>query len=529
MIYNEQDTRQNILDGARILYDAVRVTLGPQGRNVIVKNKFGEFKITHDGVTVARSIKTEDEPWAIGVDLFRTASLKLEELGDATTTATVFGCDLYFELSKLVDDGMNPMVIKREIDTYVDFLLAEVDKQTKQIGKTQNELFEVATISVGGDKELAKVITDVMIKAGLDSLIAVEKSTSSETTGIVAEGYTFSNGFLNQHMITDPKTHSAIFEKPLIVYVTEIPDVEAMVALVGGAYETGHKEVLFVVGSIKNEEAVDFVTLNAAKGAHLALVKAPGLDMNEKRERMLDMASLTGGGVIDTDIDDWQQYLAAANFGKAKKVVIKSTDTLIVADQTDDSEERIESIRKLIKDEKDDVETLKLNERLAALTGGVGVIRVGGANDQSISEKKDRVDDAIGAVRVAMQGGVVAGGGITLLEMSEDLFDKLGGKVNIKICNAVKWALEMPNKVLLENSGIDIIKLDGAKSGEGIDVTTGERVNMIDAGIIDPALITKEVIRQAFAVAGDALTAGGAIVDPKVSQEQLMKMMEAGK
>lgn len=519
MIYTNDETRSNVTEGAKILYEAVSTTLGPKGRNVLIKNKFGEFKVTHDGVTVAKAVQLLDDPRSVGADLLRDASLKMEEIGDGTTSVTVLAYNLIVELNKLIDTGMNPMLIKRELESYIEPLVAAVDKMATPV-TGDKEIFNVAKISVGGDEELARLITDVMTQAGLDSLIAVEETSSSETTGSVAEGYSFDNGFISPHMITEKETRSAVLERPGVVYVAGgIARVDDMVAIFNGVAEAGHREILFVVESIA-DDPLDMVNFNnIKKNIKATVVKAPGLDQDQ-RERMLDMATITGGGVIDTSIDGWQEYLTPENFGRAKRVVAKAHDTLIVEETGGDTHERIQLIQKLVEQETDDVALAKLHQRLAALTGGVGVIKVGGTNPSEIAEKKYRIDDAIGAVRAAMEGGIVPGGGVALRDAQKTLS---GSGVVIAIADA----LIANEKVLVENSGHDIKNLADLPNGQGVDVITGEQVAMLEAGIIDPAIVTKGVIINAFTVAGLAITVGGSIVDRKLSQEELMQLMGA--
>lgn len=524
-IFNTTGTRENVLEGAKILYEVVKTTLGPKGQNVLIKTKFGEFKVTHDGVTVAKAVQLGDDPRAVGADLLRDAALKMEEIGDGTTSVTVLAYNLIVELNKLIENGENPMQLKKRLEALIETLTAEVDKLAKPIGANEQSIFDVALISVGGDEELAHLIAKVMIDAGVDSLIAVEETSSALTTGSVAEGYAFDNGFLSPHMITVKETRAAELENPGIVYVAGgIERVEDMVTLFNGVAEAGIREVLFVVESIADDPLDMVIFNNIKKNIKATVVKAPGFD-TDQRERMLDMATLTGGGVIDTSLDDWAIYAKSDNFGHAKKVVVKAHDTLIIEEAGGDVTERVELIRQLSKKESDDVALAKLHQRLAALTGGVGVIKVGGVNPSEVTEKKYRVDDAIGAVRAAMQGGIVAGGGVTL----RDIASHLSGK-EFEI--AIFDALCANESTLLENSGYNHNQLEGYEGGKiaeghGIDVTTGDFVHMINAGIVDPAIVTKEVIRNAFTVAGMAITVGGSIVEKKLSQEELMQLMGA--
>lgn len=525
MIYSNEETRTNVLEGARLLYEAVKTTLGPKGQNVLIKTKFGEFKVTHDGVTVAKATQLGDDPRSVGADLLRDASLKMEEIGDGTTSVTVLAYNLIVELNKLIDNGENAMQLKRRLEALIDPLTKKVDELAKPIGKNKQSIFDVAMISTGGDEELSNIITKVMIDAGLDSLIAVEETNYAKTTGMVADGYAFDNGFMSPHMITEKETRSAVLDNPGIVYVTGgIKRVEDMVTLFNGVAEAGIRDVLFIVESIADEPLDMVVFNNIQKNIRATVVRGPGMD-EDQRQRMLDMATLTGGGVIDTSLDDWEVYAKAENFGRAKRVIVKANDTLIIADTTDESDERIAHIKTLLKTESDDVAQAKLRQRLAALTGGVGVIKIGGVNPSEITEKKYRVDDAIGAVRAAMEGGIVAGGGVTLRDVASTLS---GGEFEI----AVFDALCSNEKVLLENSGYSLNQLEGYEGGKisvghGIDVTNGCFYDLLDKGIVDPAIVTKEVIRNAFTVAGMAITVGGSIVEKKLSQEELMQLMGA--
>lgn len=510
MIYNSEETRANILKGAKLVYETVGTTLGPKGRNVLLRDKFGTFKITHDGVTVARSIKTADlGEIGIGADLLKVASEKMDVIGDGTTSVTVLAYHLMVEANKLIGAGENPMQIKKELDSAVDDLIAQVEKRSKKIGKQFEEVLQVATISAA-DPELGKVIAELMVKVGYEGVITVETTQGLEIETSVSEGYTFDKGYLSPYFITEESTRSAVIDNPaVIIYNGDVRELNDIASVIEPMFQTNIKGFILIANNVE-ADALNNLVLNKAKNVlQCVAVKSP-----YQSEQLQDIATYVGGKVIDPNTGEVPDI---SYLGRADKVVVREGETTLINGQGagEDVEARVSELKDQMKTA-DDVKTAYLTDRIAALRGQVGMIKVGGVTETEAKETKDRVDDAVAAVRAAMEDGIVAGGGVTLRDLNTDN-------------KTIKAALLAPYNTLLENSGIDqpenIVKI--WKAGCGIDVATGEEVDMVKVGIIDPARVTKEVIRNAFAVAGIALTVGGSVVDDPVTPEELNRLMQA--
>lgn len=505
----------------QILYDTVKTTLGPKGRNVLIKDKFGTFKVTHDGVTVARSVKTTDgKEYNIGIDLLKEASSQLDIIGDGTTSVTVLAYHLTVEANKLVEAGENPMRVKAELDKAVDGLLAEVEKRTKKISKTKKEVEQVATVSCE-DPKLGKIIADIMVKVGFDGTISVETHQGLEVETSVAEGYTFEEGFLSQYFITDESSRSAVLQDAaVIVYNGDLTDLNAIGSLLQEMHQQNALSFLLISNTV-DPDVLNSLLMNKAKGVFKCVaVKSPVLG-GHRTSQLDDIATFTGGKVIDP-VFAKNQSLDMEYLGRAKKIIVTDSECSIIGGfgAQEDIDARVTNLQEQAK-EMSDVDQAHIKLRVAALKSSIGTIKVGGVNETQIQETKDRVIDAVAATRAAMKDGIVAGGETTLRDIANAM------EIHTKVDGAIYAALHCPQEVLYENSGVIIEGTDSFKYGEAVNVVTGEKVDMLKAGIIDPARVTVEVIRNAFAVAGTAITVGGSVVEPPVSEEELKRLMQA--
>lgn len=522
MIVRENNLRQLILSGAEELYDAVKTTLGPKGRNVLIKDKFGSFNITHDGVTVAKAIKTNDEPETkLGIDLLKEASKKMDQVGDGTTSVTVLAYHLMVEANKLIDQGHNPMMVKKQLEAEVDGIIEQIQRRSVTIGKNPEDVLSVAKISAG-DEKLGKIIADMMVEVGYDGGITVETTQGMEIETDVAEGYSFDNGYLSPYFITDNASRECVLVNPAVVVVNgPLNDLRDFQQLIDPLLEGGVKSFLIIAENVSSE-ALNNLIINKVNGVFKAVaVKAPGFGDN-RTETLNDIGAYTGAATIDSMSGKDLADMTAAWAGTADKVIVRENQTVIVgaSGHKDDIDGRVKTMKAQLK-KADDVQTANLNQRIAAITGNIATIKVGGVTEQQANETKYRVDDAIAAVRAAMKDGIVPGGGTTLWEIGCELAER-GEDLHTAVANA----LVAPRNTLLRNSGYEPSGFDTMKNGEGVDVTTGKIVNMQESGIIDPTKVTVEVVRNAFAVAAIAITVGAAIVDPPISQEELSRLMK---
>lgn len=523
-IYKNDEARKNVIEGAELLYEPVKTTLGPKGRNVLIRDKFGKFTITHDGVTVAKSINLKDDPRSIGVELIKEASRKMDEVGDGTTSVTVLTYHLIKEADKLIEAGENPMMIKKKLEAEIEPLLAEIKNRSKKIEKTAEDVLPVATVSVG-DEKLGKMVADLMGELGYEGAIAVETTQSLETTTKVVEGFVFDRGYMSPYFATEAR--EAKLKNPAVIVtkgtITDLMEYENVLNVL---QEQNIRSVLIVADNIE-ADALSTLILNKVKGAlNVVAVKAPGYG-DTKLDNLKDICAVTGATLIDPEVGDWQNALGMNTLGAAEQIVVSSDETVIIGGQGNYIDVRVDKLKKRIKKAKLD-EKEAIEHRIAKLRGKVGIIKVGGATDTEAEEKKYRIDDAVAAVKAAMQDGIVAGGGVTLRDLSLKVFGKTGvtEKEGDKILLALGAALCKPYDVLLENSGYD--PATRFKEGEGINILTGEMVDTFKAGIVDPAKVTSEVVRNAITTACLAITVGGAIVDTQLTHDEMTKLMSMG-
>ena len=493
------------------LANAVRVTLGPKGRNVIIEKSFGSPTITKDGVTVAKEIELEDKFENMGAQMVKEVASKTSDVaGDGTTTATVLAQAIFREGSKLVVAGMNPMELKRGIDKAVEAIVEELNKMSKPT-QDPNEIAQVGTISANSDETIGKIIAEAMEKVGKEGVITVEEAKSMETILDVVEGMQFDRGYLSPYFVTDPERMEAVLEEPLILlHEKKISSMKDLLPLLEQVARQG-KPLLIVAEDIEGE-ALATLVVNKIRGTlNVAAVKAPGF--GDRRKAMLqDMAILTGGQVIAEELGLKLENVTLKDLGKAKRVVIDKDNTTIIdgAGAKKDIEGRCTEIRKQIEETTSDYDREKLQERLAKLVGGVAVVKVGAATETEMKEKKARVEDALHATRAAVEEGIVPGGGVALLRAQRAL-DGIGDNDEQRAgVNIVRRAVEEPLRRIAENAGVDgSIVVDKVKSGKGafgFNAQTEEYEDLMKAGVIDPTKVVRTALQNAASVASLLLT-----------------------
>ena len=507
------DARDRMLRGIDILTNAVRVTLGPKGRNVVLDKSYGAPRISKDGVTVAKEIELADKFENMGAQMVReVASKTSDQAGDGTTTATVLAHAIVREGAKAVAAGMNPMDLKRGIDTAVDAVVKEIEKRSKKVS-TNEEIAQIGTISANNDTEIGRMIAEAMQKVGNEGVITVEEAKSLETELDVVEGMQFDRGYVSPYFVTNAEKMVAELEEPhILLFEKKLSGLQAMLPLLESVVQSG-KPLLIVAEDVEGEALATLVVNKLRGGLKVAAVKAPGF--GDRRKAMLeDMAILTGGQVISEDLGIKLENVTLDMLGKAKRVRVEKENTTLIdgGGKKEDIQGRCTQIRQQIEETTSDYDREKLQERLAKLAGGVAVIRVGGATEVEVKERKDRVDDATHATRAAVEEGIVPGGGVALLYAAKAL-DRLtpannDQKVGIDI---VRRALQSPVRQVAENSGTEgsvvVGKLlDSKDANFGFDAQTGEYVDMVKAGIIDPTKVVRLALQNAASVAGLLVT-----------------------
>ena len=507
------DARGRMLRGVDILANAVKVTLGPKGRNVVLAKSYGAPRITKDGVTVANEIELADRFENMGAQMVKKVANQTSDLaGDGTTTATVLAQAIVHEGMKAVAAGMNPMDLKRGIDMAVEAVIADVKRVSRKVS-TNAEIAQVGTISANDDREIGEMIANAMRKVGNDGVITVEEAKSLATELAIVDGMRFDRGYISPYFITDAEKMVAELEDPyILLHEKKLPGVQALLPLLEAVVKSG-RPLLIVAEDIEGEALATLVVNKLRGGLKVAAVKAPGF--GDRRKAMLeDIAILTGGQVISEDIGVKFENVTLDMLGRAKRVSIEKDATTIIdgAGKKAAIQGRCKQIRAQIEDSTSDYDKEKLQERVAKLAGGVAIIRVGGATEVEVKERKDRVDDAVHATRAAVEEGIVAGGGVTLLyastrlgELSPENGDQ---KVGIDI---VRRALRAPAKQIFANTGADgavIVGklLDKGDDNHGFDAQSGTYVNMIKAGIIDPTKVVRLALQGAASIAGLLVT-----------------------
>jgi chaperonin GroEL len=528
------DARERMLAGVDILANAVKVTLGPKGRNVVIEKSFGAPRTTKDGVTVAKEIELEDKFMNMGAQLVREVASKTnDEAGDGTTTATVLAQAIVREGMKAVSSGRNPMDLRRGIDKATQAIVEDLKKRAKKVGGSE-EIAQVGTISANGDTDIGKFLADAMAKVGNEGVITVEEAKSLETELDVVEGMQFDRGYLSPYFITNADKMEATLEDPLILlFEKKLSSLQPMLPILEAVVQS-QRPLLIVAEDVEGEALATLVVNKLRGGLKVAAVKAPGF--GDRRKAMLeDIAVLTGGQVISEDLGIKLENVSLDMLGKAKKVVVKKDDTTVVdgAGAKADIEARIGQIKKQIEDTTSDYDREKLQERLAKLAGGVAVIKVGGATEVEVKERKDRVDDALNATRAAVEEGIVAGGGVALLRAAFKLSvkgDNEDQNVGVAI---VRKALEAPIRQIAENAGVEgsivVGKLRDSKDEVlGFNAQTEEYVDMLKAGIIDPVKVVRIALQDAASVAGLIITTEASIAEAPKKKEGAAGGMPGG-
>ncbi|MGA0561115.1 chaperonin GroEL [Ancylobacter sp. VNQ12] len=514
------DARDKMLRGVDILANAVKVTLGPKGRNVVIDKSFGAPRITKDGVTVAKEIELEDKFENMGAQMVREVASKTNDLaGDGTTTATVLAQAIVREGVKAVAAGMNPMDLKRGIDLAAGEAIKDIQKRSKKV-KNTDEVAQVGTISANGDASIGEMIAGAMQKVGNEGVITVEEAKTAETELDVVEGMQFDRGYLSPYFVTNAEKMTVDLEDPyLLIFDKKLSGLQPILPVLEAVVQSG-KPLVIVAEDVEGEALATLVVNKLRGGLKVAAVKAPGF--GDRRKAMLeDIAILTGGQVISEELGIKLESVNLAMLGRAKKIVIEKEKTTIVdgVGKKKDIEGRVAQIKSQIEETTSDYDREKLQERLAKLAGGVAVIRVGGATEVEVKEKKDRIDDALNATRAAVEEGIVPGGGIALLRAKKAV-EKLSSdnpdiQAGIKI---VLKALEAPIRQISENSGVEgsivVGKVQESKDQNfGFNAQTEQFVDMIAAGIVDPAKVVRTALQDAASIAGLLITTEAMVAD----------------
>ncbi len=507
------DARDRMLRGVDVLANAVKVTLGPKGRNVIIDKSYGAPRITKDGVTVAKEIELSDKFENMGAQLVRDVASKTNDLaGDGTTTATVLAASIVREGLKLVAAGMNPMDLRRGIDIAVAAVVKDIEKRAKKVASSE-EIAQIGTIASNGDKSIGDMIARAMKKVGTEGVITVEEAKTAETELDVVEGMQFDRGYLSPYFITNAEKMVAELEDPyILLHEKKLSSLQAMLPILEAVVQTG-KPLLIVAEDIDGEALATLVVNKLRGGLKVAAVKAPGF--GDRRKAMLeDIGVLTGGTLVAEDLGIKLENVTLAMLGRAKRVRIEKDATTIIdgVGKKTEIDARIGQIKAQIEETTSDYDKEKLQERLAKLAGGVAVIRVGGSTEVEVKEKKDRVDDAMNATRAAVEEGIVPGGGVALLRAKAAIGKIEGENADVQAgISIVLRALEAPARQIVENAGVEgsvvVSKILANKSQTfGYDAQTEQYVDMLSAGIVDPAKVVRIALQDAASVAGLMIT-----------------------
>jgi chaperonin GroEL len=516
------EARTKIFEGVDIVANAVKVTLGPKGRNVIIEKSYGAPRITKDGVTVAKEIELSCKFQNMGAQMIKEVASKTNDVaGDGTTTSTVLAQAIVKEGNKAVIAGMNPMDVKRGIDLAVEVVLKEVEKNSKKVSKPE-EIAQVATISANGDSEIGNKIAEAVQKVGPESPITVEEAKGLEFEVSIVEGMNFDRGYLSPYFVTNSEKMTVELENPFILlFEKKISNLQQMVPLLEAVVQSG-KPLLIIAEDVEGEALAALVINKLRGGLKIAAVKAPGFG-DRRKSIMEDIACLTAGQLISEDLGMKLEEVSLAHLGTAKRVIIDKENTTIVdgSGKPTDVKARCTQIKTQMEETTSDYDREKLQERLAKLSGGVAILKVGGTTEVEVKEKKDRVEDALHATRAAMKEGIVAGGGSALLYAIKSL-EKLKGEnedqnFGIKI---IRSALQSPLRQIAENSGLDgaVVANEVRSKNDpsfGFNAQTGEYVDMFKAGIVDPTKVTKSALKDAASIASLLITTEAAIVEKK--------------
>ena len=518
-IFYADQARDKVLSGAKQLYDAVKVTFGPKGQNVVIEKSYGDPTITHDGVTVAEAVdlgsSEENLGEQIGAKLIKSAAQKLNKVaGDGTTTVTVLTYNILSEANKLIAAGVNPMELRKGIEKAGEEIVAKINQSAEKIEGNDKKVAEVATISAG-DKEIGELIASVISKIGKDGIVTVEAGQGLEMEQEIVEGFSYDKGYSSPFFVTDLNRQEAIFDKPLILLTDKkISASNEILPVLEKVAQSGHKDLVIIAEEVSGE-ALSLLVLNKLKGVFNSLVlKAPAFG-DRRKEILEDIAVLTGATVISEDKGMKLEDAEISSLGSAKKIIATKDNSTIISGAGDHKavKARIELIKSQANLATSDYDREQYEKRAAALLGKVAVIKVGGATETEIDEKKYRVDDAVAATKAALDEGIVTGGGVTLVNLANQL---TGEDAGTKI---VKNALKAPLLHILENAGLNaqalLAAVENAKPGQGINVMEPEKglQDLKKAGVIDPARVTREAVQNAISIAATAITMGALIVE----------------
>jgi len=531
----DEAARQKVLRGVELLARAVKVTLGPKGRNVVIDKKFGSPAVTKDGVTVAKEIELADAYENIGAQLVKEVASKTNDAaGDGTTTATVLAEAVYKEGLKHVTAGANPIYLKRGIDKAVEAAVTELARISKKVNDSE-EIRQVATVSANWDNEIGKIIAEALDKVGKDGTVTVEEAKSIETTLDVVEGMQFDKGYLSPYFATNADTQEAILEDAyVLIHEKKISNLQEFLPILQATAKTG-KPLLIIAEEVEGE-ALAALVVNKIRGTlNVVAVKAPGF--GDRRKAILeDIAVLTGGRLLTEDLGIKLENVQVADLGKAKRIVVGKENTTIVegSGKSSDIQARVKQIRRQIEETTSDYDKEKLQERLAKLAGGVAVINVGAATESEMKEKKQRVEDALHATRAAVEEGIVSGGGVALLRTAKAVDaaiaslegdEKLGAQI-------IRRAVEAPLKQLCFNAGVEgavvVQQVLSSKGANGYNVATGTYEDLVKAGVVDPTKVTRTALQNAASIAGLLLTTEAIITDAPEDKKAAPAMPPGG-
>lgn len=525
-VFYDEDARRRVLAGAEILYNAVKTTMGPKGRNVVISKSYGSPTVTHDGVTVAKGVDiadVDDETlgYKVGAELIKQAANKMNDVaGDGTTTVTVLTYHILNEANKLIAAGHNPMLLRKGLEAAAQDVITALGSLKEDIAGNKGRVAEVATISAG-DNVIGALIADVIDKVGKDGVVTVEEGQGLDLESEVVEGFTFDRGFISAYLVTDTSRMEAVLDKPQ-VYITDkkISSIQEFLPVLERVAQSGKKDLVIIAEDVDGE-ALGTLVLNKLKGVlNVVAIKAPAFG-DRRKDILNDIAVLTGGIVNTTDLHETFDIEGEDFLGTARKVIVTKDETTIIegAGSAANVKARVSQISAQAQSASSEYDREALEKRRAALSGKVAVIKVGGATETEIEEKKFRVDDAVAAVKAALDEGVVSGGGVTLINLATAI--KVNPKDDATVAagkTILVNALEQPFRILLTNAGLNpdewLPQIRKGKPGQGVNVNEPEKlVDMKSAGVVDPARVTKEAVQNAVSIAGTAITMGALVVD----------------
>jgi chaperonin GroEL len=523
-VFYDDDARKRVLGGAEILYNAVKTTMGPKGRNVVISKSYGNPTVTHDGVTVAKGVEiadVDDETlgYKVGAELIKQAANKMNDVaGDGTTTVTVLTYHILNEANKLIAAGHNPMLLRKGLEAAAHDVITKLGALAEDVSEHKGRVAEVATISAG-DAEIGKLIADIIDKVGKDGVVTVEEGQGLALESEVVEGFTFDRGFVSPYMVTDTARMEAVYDKPAILITDKkLTSIQEFLPILEKLAQSGKKDLVLIAEDVEGE-AMGTLILNRLKGVfNTVAIKAPSFG-DRRKDILNDIAILTGATVISEDQGYTFETAELDMLGSARKVIVTKDETTIIegAGAAADVKERIAQINAQINAASSEYDRENLEKRRAALSGKVAVIKVGGATETEIEEKKYRVDDAVAAVKAALDEGIVPGGGVTLINLAQGVVVK-GNDSDAAGAQILKNALEQPFRIIVSNAGLNpdewLPQVKAAKPGQGVNVNDPSKlVDLKTAGVVDPARVTKEALQNAVSIAGTAMTMGALVVE----------------